>query len=146
MILTILKYAAMVFIGFSSGVAIAGGVFAFITIIGIIPRLVQKTDTRKYIVLYENCIVLGGFLATLTFVFDVYLPLGVVAELVFGAFAGIFIGGLAVCLAETLDVLPIVSRRAKLKIGLQYFILSISLGKTIGSLIYFLYPGFIQFK
>lgn len=140
------KYALLIFIGYSSGVAIAGGVFAFITIIGIIPRLVQKTNTRKYIKLYESVIILGGTMGTLPLAFSLSIPIGVIGEIIIGLFAGIFIGSLAVCLAETIDVLPVLQRRARLKTGIRFFVLSFALGKSVGALIYFLVPGFIEFK
>lgn len=140
------RYALLIFIGFSAGVAIAGGVFAFITIIGIIPRLVQKTRTRKFIWLYESTIILGGTVGTLPLAFNLSIPIGLVGEAIIGLFAGMFIGSLAVCLAETIDVLPVLQRRARLKVGIQFFVLSFALGKSVGALIYFLVPGFIEFK
>lgn len=142
----ILRYILMAFIGFSGGIVVAGAVFAFITIIGIVPRLVQKTKTKDYIILYENCIVLGGILGTIPLIDQLYIPFGQVGNAVFGTFAGIFIGCLAVSLAEVIDVIPILSRRARLKTGLQFFLLFLAIGKMIGSLLYFLYPGFMELK
>ena len=49
-------------IGLSSGTVVAGGIFAFIAIIGVVPRLAQKTKTEKYIMIYEDAITLGGIL------------------------------------------------------------------------------------
>lgn len=142
----ILRYVFLVIISFSSGVVIAGGVFAFIVIIGIIPRLIQKTQTRQYVILYENCIVLGGIVG-LGLIFQIPIPIHSEAlNFIFGSFAGIFIGCLAVSLAEILDVVPIMTRRARIKTGLQYFILAVSLGKFLGSMIYFFMPGFVEFK
>lgn len=50
----IIKSIAVVVIGYSSGVVIAGGVFAFIAVLGIVTRLAQKTKTTNYIYLYED--------------------------------------------------------------------------------------------
>lgn len=136
----------MIFISFSGGVIIAGGVFAFITIIGVIPRLIAKTATQKFIVLYENCIVMGGIVGLSTF-WDIKLGFfGKELDALFGLFAGIFVGCLAVSLAEILDVIPILTRRARIKAGLQYFLLAVSVGKMFGSLIYFIIPGFMEIK
>ena len=66
--------AARILIGFASGLVISGGVFAFIVIIGIVPRLAQKTRTGRYIYLYEDMISLGGIAGTLTMLFDVSIP------------------------------------------------------------------------
>ena len=49
----------------------------------------------------------------------------------------IFVGCLVMSLAETLQALPVFSRRIHLAVGFQYVILSIALGKLMGSLIYF---------
>jgi stage V sporulation protein AB len=40
-------------------------------------------------------------------------------------------------LAETLKALPVISRRIRLGVGLQYIILAIAAGKTAGALLYF---------
>lgn len=72
------KYIALSIIGFSGGVLIAGGVFAFIVILGVVPRLAQKTKTYRFITLYEDYIILGGILGTLTLLGDVFIPLGIV--------------------------------------------------------------------
>lgn len=48
-----------------------------------------------------------------------------------------FVGCLVMSLAETLQALPVFSRRIHLAVGFQYVILSIALGKLMGSLIYF---------
>jgi stage V sporulation protein AB len=59
-----------------------------------------------------------------------------------GLAGGIFYGVLAMSLAEVLDMLPILSRRGGVRRGLYYFVLAVALGKTVGSLLYFLIPGF----
>ena len=44
-----LKYCVLAFIGFSSGMVVSGGIFAFIAAIGVVERLAQKTKTVKHI-------------------------------------------------------------------------------------------------
>lgn len=139
-------WVIMVMIGFGCGVVTAGGIFAFIAIIGIVPRFAQKTSTTQYIIIYENSIMLGGILGGWSIVIDLYIPLGTVGAIFIGLFGGIFIGSLAVSLAETLDVLPILSRRFHLKTGMGLFLLSISMGKMLAALIYWIVPGFVQYK
>ena len=41
-------------------------------------------------------------------------------------------------LAETLKALPVISRRIRLAVGLQYIILSVALGKLCGACVYFM--------
>lgn len=135
-----------VLVGFSGGVVIAGGVFAFIAIIGIIPRLMQKTKTSKYVMLYENIIILGGIFGSITMIWDINIPIGKIGSSIIGFAFGIFVGCLAVSLAEILDVIPIMTRRMTIKKGIGFFLISIAIGKAIGALIYWMVPGFIQYK
>lgn len=133
-----LKEVFLVFIGLSAGGIIAAGVFAFLAIIGIFPRLIGITHTKKHIMLYESLIILGGVFGN---VWDIYeFPIGFGGNLVLGIYglsSGIFVGILVMSLAETLKALPVISRRIHLAVGLQYLILSLGLGKLIGSLLYF---------
>ena len=55
---------------------------------------------------------------------------------------GVFVGSLAVSLAEVINVVPIFMRRARLKQGLSFFLLALAAGKLIGSLVYFFVPAF----
>ena len=132
-----LKQIILVIISFSSGVVIAGGVFAFIAMIGIVPRMAQKTNTEGHIVSYENAIIYGGIFGSLLMTFNFYLPIWYLS--IIPALAiGVFIGAIAVSIAEILDVVPVFMRRASLKTGLGIFITSIDLGKLFGSMVYFL--------
>jgi len=136
------KQVLLVLLGFSSGMVIAGAVFAFIAIIGIVPRLAQKTATQKYIKLYEEAIILGGVFGATTQMFDYYLPIGAILVALLALCTGIFFGCLAVSLAEVLDVIPVLSRRARLQKGMAAFMLAIALGKMAGSAVYCFVPGF----
>lgn len=143
--MTILKHILLALIGLSSGFVIAGAVFAFIAIIGIVPRLAHKTRTTRYIRLYEEALILGGIFGASTNVIDYYIPIGKVAVVIFSLLVGVFYGCLAICLAEILDVIPILARRTKLKPGIVAFMLAIAFGKLFGSLAYLLVPGFYSF-
>ncbi|MCT4686511.1 stage V sporulation protein AB [Vallitalea sp.] len=142
----VLHYLLLIIIGFGGGVVISGGVFAFIAIIGIVPRLAQKTATQKYIWIYEDAIMFGGMFGTLVMIMDFELQLGNIGGIVYGFFSGIFVGCLAVSLAEVLDVIPILTRRFNIKVGMTYFIVTLAIGKLIGSLLYFIIPGFYKIK
>ena len=52
--------------------------------------------------------------------------------------AGIFVGSIAVALAEILNTFPITFRRMGLKVGLFWVMLAMAAGKVAGSLYYFL--------
>lgn len=138
------KYIILIILGFGAGVVIAGAVFAFIAIIGVVPRLAQKTKTQKYIKFYEEAIIWGGIFGTSTMLIEYYLPIGSVLTIIYSLCIGIFYGALAVSLAEVLNVIPILSRRGRIKEGMMYFITAIAVGKLLGSLLYYFVPGFFS--
>ena len=63
--------------------------------------------------------------------------MGIVILAVYGLFAGIFVGCLAIAIAEMLDSIPIFARRSRFRHGIGIAILCMALGKTLGSLFYF---------
>lgn len=131
------------FFGLAAGGIIAAGIFAFLAIIGVFPRLIGKTGTKKQIMLFETCIVAGGILGNLVDIYEFPIPVGTAAGTllfcIFGVAVGIFVGCLVMSLAETLNALPVVTRRIHLAVGLQYIILAVALGKLCGSLAFFWY-------
>ncbi|MDR1688993.1 MAG: stage V sporulation protein AB [Clostridiales bacterium] len=130
--------------GFSAGLVISGAVFAFIAIIGIVPRLAQKTRTENHVKLYEEAIIFGGITGALTLPFDFEIPAGKIFAAFFAFCVGIFYGTLAVSLAEVLDVIPILTRRVRIQDGLSIFIIAIAAGKLFGSVLYYVIPGFFK--
>ena len=135
--MTLLKGLFLMFLGLSAGGIIAAGVFAFLAIIGVFPRLIGKTRTNRHIFLYETVIIIGGVLGNVSDLYEFPLLMGGNMVLwIYGLAVGIFVGCLVMSLAETLKALPVISRRIHLAVGLQYLILSIGLGKLIGSIVY----------
>ena len=84
---------------------------------------------------------LGGILGNLMDLFQLRVPMGEIGGYIFlgvgGLCTGVFVGCLAMSLAETLKALPTLTRRIRLAAGLPYVILSIAAGKLVGSLLYF---------
>ena len=142
--MNLIKHAASAFIGFGGGMVIAGAVFAFITVVGLVSRLAQKTSTQRYCRVYETAIVVGGIFGTVAGFFRFSLPVGSAIVVMVSLCIGIFFGCLAMSLAEVLNVMPILTRRGRVKEGIFFFVLAIALGKLIGSLLYFLVPGFFD--
>jgi stage V sporulation protein AB len=140
--MNILKYILLILLGFGAGNVIAGAVFAFIAIIGVVPRLAQKTRTEKYIRIYENAIITGGIIGTSSLMINYRIPLYAPLVVILCFLIGVFYGCLAVSLAEVLDVIPILTRRGGLKKGIKYFIIAIALGKLVGAILYYYVPGF----
>lgn len=135
-----MTYILLIIIGLCGGFTIAGGVFALISAIGLIPRLADKTRTARYIKSYETAIFYGGTLGNLFSLikFQWNIPFYHIIFCFTGLFIGIFIGCLATSLAESLQVTAIFSRRLKLHHGLGFIVLFTALGKLIGSLLYFI--------
>lgn len=138
----ILKYIILCIIGVGSGTVISGAVFAFIAIIGVVPRMALKTNTQDKIKTYETAIILGGIFGAFTIFFNYYIPVNSIIVAIFGFSIGVFFGCIAVSLAEVLNVLPILSRRLNINRGIKYFILALALGKALGSILYYFVPGF----
>jgi len=142
--MTVLKALLLIAVGFGSGVVIAGAVFAFISVVGIVPKMARKTGTRRYVKLYEEAIMAGGVLGTVMSIFSAHLPLPGPAIGAVSLLTGIFYGVLAVSLAEVLDVIPILTRRGRVQRGMLLFVLAIAIGKMAGSLLYYFVPGFFK--
>ena len=142
----ILNKLCMLLIGLGSGVVISAGVFAFITALGIVPRLIERSKTRKYIDLYENCIIFGGIIGTFLSFWSIPIPLGKTGLIIAGVAVGMFVGSLVVALAEFINVLPIMNRRLKLTGGMAIILVTLGLGKTAGSILYWIIPGLQHVK
>ena len=127
----------MAVIGLSAGMVVAGGLFSFISGLGVISDFADRTHTGEYIMLYEDSVALGGILGNLFFIYQIEIPYGGWIVPVVGLLGGIFVGCWSMALAEILDVFPIFIRRVKLLRGIQYLILGIALGKGIGAFVFF---------
>ena len=130
-------YIASFFTSFSLGIVVSGAIFSFIAMIGIIPRLAQKTNTIGYAQYYENVIIVSGIWGASNLIID--YNLNVPNFIIWGITlsGGVFLGCLAVSLTEVLDVIPILARRANVIIGIKYFMLALAIGKFLGTLLYY---------
>lgn len=146
-------------IGVSSGLIVSAGVFTVLISVGLIPRFAGKMHVARKIFVLEEMVVFGtlagGFFSIFSewgrvgeFVREHALfghaatdgawnLLGTLFLIIFGIFAGIFVGCLALAIAEMLNTIPIFARRIGFRHGLGIAILAVALGKLLGSLIYF---------
>ena len=143
-----LRQLGLFLLGTSAGGVIAAGVFAFLAVIGVFPRLIAYLGERKSMLFSETCMILGGVIGNVADLFYKWLnevsffPIPWISPtllLIGGIASGIFVGALVMSLAETLKALPVFARRVRFSIGIQYVILAIAVGKSLGSLIYFVY-------
>ena len=154
-----LKQLFLAIVGISFGVFAAGGVFTVLISVGLIPRFAGKFHVSRKVFLFEEAVALGVIAGTFFSVFDrygrigefvkdrqlfgagtdgIWTGIGATAVMVFGLFAGIFVGCLALAIAEMLNTIPIFARRIGFRHGLGIVVLSIALGKVAGSLLYFI--------
>ncbi len=127
-------------LGLCSGAVIAAGIVGLLIGLSIVPRYAGITHTSDHITLYEDVTLLGTVLGNVSFLFSLPLPFGRPFLIICGLFFGIFLGGWILALAEMADVFPILLRRIRLREGLSLIILSVALGKALGSL-YFYWKG-----
>ncbi|MBQ8519696.1 MAG: stage V sporulation protein AB [Agathobacter sp.] len=139
-----LKSVFMIFVGLCAGIGVAAGTFAFLLVIRVIPRMIQKAKLEHKVIYIENIVFRGIMFGTILSLFSwkkkwLFTILGKTLLTIFGISAGIFVGCLAVALAEILDTFPIFFRRLHLKdeIG-EVLLFMMAMGKMIGSLFYFL--------
>lgn len=133
------EHVMLGFIGIMAGLAVSAGTFAFVIVIGVVPRMIGKCNRAAETPHFENAIILGGIFGNIMSVFTkIRLPLGPLFLCAYGLSAGIFVGRIAVALAEILNTFPIMFRRIGLKTGLPWAMLFMALGKSAGAFYYFL--------
>lgn len=144
--------------GLSFGLLASAGVFTVLVSVGLIPRFAGKMHVARKVFALEEAVVLGTICGGFTSVFSEYADIGsmVLAGQIFGTntvmvwkwvgnlflslfgfLAGIFVGCLALAIAEMLNSIPIFSRRIGFRHGLGIAIIATAIGKLIGSLVYF---------
>lgn len=161
----LIKQIFMAVLGASFGMIVSGGVFTVLISVGLIPRFAGKMHIAKHIFILEEMVVLGTVAGDFFSIFSDYGNIGkwvlsnsvfgadntaavwrVIGDIIlilFGVFSGIFVGCLALAIAEMLNTIPIFSRRIGFRHGLGIAILAVALGKLVGSLIYFTQKVFL---
>jgi len=145
----------LIILGGSYGFLAAAGVFTVLVAIGLVPRFAGKTHTAGKVLIYEEMVIFGTITGGIVSVFPEYFRpaefvrehlgqyqgiwevFGVFGQGTFGLFAGMFVGCLALAIAEMLDSIPIFARRVSFRHGLGLVILCMALGKLSGALFFF---------
>lgn len=142
------------FLGICFGLFVSGGVITVLLSVGLIPRFAGKTHTNSKVFLYEEMVVLGTLMGNILTIFPQCKQFGVwmlslpvlggvwpwialLLVIMYGGFAGIFVGCLALAIAEMLDSIPIFARRISFRHGLGIAVTAMAFGKVCGSLLYF---------
>jgi stage V sporulation protein AB len=134
-----IKIVAVIFIGLASGLAVGSGFVAFLTVLGIIPRLTQLSKTIKMIQQYEWAVVLGALTGTVASLWDPVLGISAYFLIPLGIAGGIFVGMLAAGLTEVLNVFPVLAKRLGIDGKIIILIMAIVLGKIVGSIFQWVY-------
>lgn len=134
MISSILERLVEIMIGFASGLGVGAGFVGFITVLGVIPRLVHLSKTGHLLSVYSTCIVSGLLMGTYLSFTELSWGQPLVVLVIWGGFHGIFNGMLAAALTEVLNVFPILSKRIGLDSYLLSLLMAIMFGKVAGSL------------
>ena len=117
-----LRHIFMAGLATACGIAVSAGTFAFLLVIGVIPRMIKRCNFGERILMVENTVILA------------HVILGA-----YGTAAGIFVGCTAVALAEILNTFPILFRRLYINRGLSGVMIAMALGKMAGSFYYFFF-------
>lgn len=141
----------LLFGSLSFGFICAAGVFTVLSSVQLVPRFIGKTRSSNEIFLYENMIILGTIIGGVVSIYWEYegagtlalgqtqsgSVLGLLLLLAYGVFSGMFVGCLALSIAEMLDSIPIFLKRISWKWGVSLMVGAVALGKILGSLLYF---------
>lgn len=124
--------------GISAGITVGSAIAAFITLLKIVPRISQVTETGDKIVLYEYSLMFGATILSFIYFLDYSFRFNQLIVLVLGGMIGFFLGIFTSALAEVLNVIPVFAKKFKVKHELIYIIGALIFGKVLGSLFYFL--------
>lgn len=133
-----MKSVLLAFMGLSGGVTIGSAAAAFISLLDFVPRLLDVTKTKRHIGFFQNVIVLGATFCSFMYFFNLNIKLHRLFSIVVSLSIGMFIGLFSSALAEVLNVMPVFSKKFKLKDRLVYIVVSLLIGKVAGSLWYWL--------
>ncbi|MUK87220.1 stage V sporulation protein AB [Ornithinibacillus sp. L9] len=134
MIQTILVNIIQILIGFAGGLAVGSGFVAFLTVLGIIPRLIQIAKGNHLIKVLIGCVIGGSIFGTYLSFTGVSWNQPIILLVIWGLFHGIFNGMLAAALTEVLNVFPIITKRIGLEQYLLWLLMAVVFGKIAGSL------------
>lgn len=153
-----MRVLILVIAGFSAGAFVSAAVFVLLSAVGMIPRFVWKFHIARKLCLFEEMILFGAVAGGLGTIYEKELlgfrmqkawqwiemtfPLLTASGerillIIYGLFAGIFVGCVAVTIAEILGSIPIFLLRIRLRQGLSVPVYALALGKMIGSILYF---------
>jgi stage V sporulation protein AB len=130
----LLEAAILTIIGVAGGMAVGGGMVAFLVVLDVIPRLAQIAKAPHRIHGLEAAVVSGVLFFTFADFFDWTLHLAPLSAVCIGLLAGCFVGMLAGALTEVLNVFPIMAKRLGIGDYIVWLLMAMVFGKVAGSL------------
>ncbi|MGI8315423.1 stage V sporulation protein AB [Halobacillus mangrovi] len=121
-------------IGLASGIAVGTGFVAFLTVLGIVPRLMQLSHSESKLRHYEAAVIFGVLFGIYLSFGDIPIQVTYIGLIIWGLLHGIFIGMLAAALTEVLNVFPLLFKRIGVDGFLFTLLMALVLGKIAGSL------------
>jgi stage V sporulation protein AB len=134
-----IQIISVLFIGLAGGFAVGSGFVAFLTVLGVIPRLTQLTKTQSKIHSYELAVVSGVVIGGVANLNDFMFHGPTLLLVIIGLLSGIFNGMLAAALTEVLNVFPLLAKRIGIQEKIVYLLMAIVFGKICGSLFQWIY-------
>lgn len=129
-----IKLLLLSILALSGGALVGTAAAAFITLLDVVPRLAQVTDTSDKIGIYEISLIISATLFSLLTLMRWSIGIRSKIFLILIGFAfGSFVGLLASALAEVLNVMPVLFRRTKTEKYIMAVLIAIALGKMVGS-------------
>lgn len=134
-----LRMISAAFVGLAGGIATGAGFVAFLTVLGVIPRVTQLSKTQNKIRYYEGAVILGVVCFGFVGLRGIEMGLPYVTLCLMGILSGTFNGMLAAGLTEVLNVWPILAKRISIQEKIIYLLMALVLGKVFGSLFQWIY-------
>jgi len=124
--------------GLSAGIVTGTALSAFYIALGVFSKSATSLGLRNTSLLMSASTAAGGLTGAAITLFDVRLPIGKTLASLFGLFSGVYVGIVIACLAEVADAIPVVKNFGLTRKAIALILLAFVLGKTVGSLIYWL--------
>ncbi|HHY82345.1 MAG TPA: stage V sporulation protein AB [Clostridiales bacterium] len=137
-----IKAVITIVTGVSGGLAVGASVTAFFTVIGVTVKIIEWSRKKEYTLLYQCSIVLGALVSCFIYFSGLTLKHLQIIIIPLGFMMGIFVGMLAAALTETLDIITVAAKKLNIVRWIYLIVVVTLLGKVVGSLLFFLIPGF----
>lgn len=129
----------MLLLAFASGGAIGVALIAVFSILDFISVLRYNTTDKHFDIKMEMIILISCMATTFLYLSHMSINIAVFLFPAIGLCFGIFIGIVSASLTDVIGIIPVISNKSKKTISLPVVIIMLTLGKTIGSFLFFIY-------